>query len=128
MTKNNQPSTSEEEIQSGKTWPAAFGVPEFDHEIQAHLHSKTTQLIDLPSRIRKRIVSAMAFEIMKYTNYPTSRDINNMCISLTEKYPMLRDAGPGGFETWTKCIKLNNLTQIFVDYVANVAKQLHIYL
>ena len=129
LAQNNQPSTSEEEIQSGKTWPAAFCVPEFDPEIQAHLYNKTNQLVDLPSRIRKRIVSTMALEIMKYTNYPTSRDINNMCISLTEKYPMLRDTGPGGFETWTVCLKFKignlrkNLREQVPEIKANSGKR-----
>ena len=64
----------------------------------------------------------MAHEIMQYTNYPSSRDVKNMCISVTEKYPVLRDSGPGGFESWTISLKfkIGNLRKNMKDQVPEI--------
>ena len=55
-----------------KPWPSCFPLHEFEQEIKAFLVNKDTKLNNLPSRIRKKIVSALANEIIKFTSYPTA--------------------------------------------------------
>lgn len=91
---------------SAARWPSTFDIPCFDTDICVFLKNTENSFNTIPSKIRKKIVGAIANEILKFTAYPTSKDIKELCFKVVEKYPVLRDGGGGGgSETWVLAVK-----------------------
>ena len=44
-------------------------------------------------------------DILKYTLYPKSKDIDNICFSFIQKYPFMKDSSPGGHTSWAIAIR-----------------------
>lgn len=112
-----------------KTWPSVFPLPEFDEESNVFVLNAHNKLTQIPLRIRKRIVSQVANSLLKWTSYPTSKDITSVCSRMVDKYPVLRDDGPGGFESWSISIKFKmgnlrrSLKEQLPELQANVGKR-----
>lgn len=66
----------------------------------------------------------MVEEIVKFTSHPCGKDIDNMCRSLIEKYPYLKDLGPGGYSTWCTFVKfrIGNVRKTLKNHVDEIAK------
>ena len=47
--------------------------------------------------VRTEIISSVAWEIWRYTQYPSSEDYTTVCKLLVQKYPVLKDTIGNGF-------------------------------
>lgn len=110
----NEEANKVENKEETKPWPKVFSLPEFNEEVKAFLN---TDFQTVTPPIRRKIVSSMANEVIKFTTYPKHTDIRNMCISLVTKYPKLQDNCPGGFDNWVISLKfkIGNLRKLLKD-------------
>ena len=90
---------------SGRKWPEVFPLPNFndiDATVFLYLqkHKLETCSIKTPEHVKRKIVQALCTSVSKYTLYPKSKDLDNICFSLIREYPFLRDSSPGGHSSW----------------------------
>ena len=110
-------------------WPSTFPLPNFETAViktsleKLALDFSNGELTVVPEMLRRKIVASMAEEIIKFTFYPSGKDIDNMCRSLINQYPYLKDLGPGGYSTWCTCVKfrIGNLRKSLKHTVPEIA-------
>ena len=62
-------------------------------------------------------MNQLANSLMRFTPYPSLKDVRNLCISLIMKYAQLHDGSHGGFDSWTIYVKfkIGNLRKDMPD-------------
>ena len=108
-------------------WPECFPVPDLNENpfITSHLAAMPKhQPAYVPEVLKRKVVTCLADEIIKFTYYPTGKDIENMCRNLVDKYPVLKDQGPGGYTSWCACVKfkMGNVCKNLKDIVPDISR------
>ena len=133
LRSNDDTKVHKQEVSSVKLnpWPAVFPIPDLYDSVLIKPHMENfaakcddNEQVQVPEILRRKVVASLAEQIWKYTYYPLGKDIDNMCRALIEKYPILRDRGPGGYSTWCTCVKfkIGNLRKSLRTTVPEIAR------
>ena len=74
------------------SWLSKFNIPQFSKKTQ-----ECIKKCHITKGIRTEIISSIAWEVWRYTQYPSSEEYNAVCKLLIQKYPVLKDTIGNGF-------------------------------
>jgi len=79
-------------LEQDSEWLSKFTMPQFSRKT---MHSIETAQITAGNQ--SEIISAIAWEMWKHTEYPKSDEYTKVCKALVQKYPILQDIIGNGY-------------------------------
>lgn len=73
-------------------WISKYSTPQFSRKTEDCIRKS-----EITRSNRTEIITAMAWEIWKYTRYPTADDYYTICKLLVQKHPTLKDTIGNGY-------------------------------
>ncbi|KAI3361645.1 hypothetical protein L3Q82_002010 [Scortum barcoo] len=93
-------------------WPLSFPIPLFTYEVDMQLSVANQKFLAEGRRLRPNpklksdVLDALALEIIKYTPYPSSAQLDDVAEALIIKHPCLKEQGSvSGFYGWKISLK-----------------------
>ncbi|RVE72781.1 hypothetical protein OJAV_G00041450 [Oryzias javanicus] len=108
---SSEPTTSTSSLRN-QGWPLSFPIPAFSYEVEMQLLTANHKFLaegkhlNPCPKLKSNILDALASEIIRYTAYPSSAQLDDVAQALISKHPSLKEHGSvSGYYGWKISLK-----------------------
>jgi len=76
----------------------SFRIPHFSKKTEESIKKS-----EITKGVRSDIIASIAWEMWRYTQYPTSEEYTGVCKLLIQEHPVLKDTIGNGFVSFCNC-------------------------